>query len=65
MTITDRIKQALTVIPGNKTFTINSFKVANKLDDLENDQISKAIRSQPYVQRVGVGKYRVKGRKVN
>lgn len=66
---TDRIAMALTVIPGNKPFTLDDFdRYFNGNGDvgaLTRDQIGKAIRSRKFVKRTSKrGVYRLKGRRV-
>lgn len=68
MHITDRVRMALSVIPGSKPFTLSEFnQYYNGNGDvlsLTRDQLSKAIRSQPHIVKVSAGKYRLKGRRV-
>jgi hypothetical protein len=79
MTIKETVRQALTVLPGNRKFGMDD------LDELLNtcptchtdqpcdtvthhllsrDQIKRALRDIPYVRRLADGRYVVKGRKV-
>jgi len=68
MFITDRVRMALTVIPGSKPFTLAEFDTYyngnGDVGKLSKDQLSKAIRSQPHIVKISAGKYRVKGRRV-
>jgi len=67
MTIVDRIKAALTVVPGNKVFTLDAFdryfNGNGEVGALTRDQLSKAIRSQPHIKKFGNGRYIIRGRK--
>jgi len=66
--ITDKIKAALTVMPGNRPFTLNEFDTYyngnGDVGKLSKDQLSKAIRSQKHIIKVKSGTYRLKGRRV-
>jgi len=72
MTIKDAVKAAIAAMPGNKPFRAAEIPPIahpageHSIEDttyLSGDQVSRAIRDLPYVQR-GFGKCRVKGRRV-
>lgn len=68
MTNIDRVRAALTIIPGG-VFTLKSFDTYfngnGDIGALTRDQLGKAIRSQKTVKVLGNGKYRIRGRKVD
>lgn len=70
MTIKETVKRALTAVQGNKPFTANEMvltiprELLGDLLDYTPVQINRALRDIPYVKRLPLGRYMVKGRRV-
>jgi len=68
MTIQEAVKIALSQTRGNWTFDADH--IVSLIDNMETrpmynrDQLSRAIRNAKGVKRVGVGKYRMGGRRI-